>query len=94
MCDHCPPAGSHLPSPTPSPLAQDGAWLLPHVDRQETHALSIIMNVDQGGMREPWPLEIYDVDGTRHEVLIEPGELVYYESARCIHGRPDPMKGR
>ena len=52
------------------------------------------MNVDQGGMREPWPLEIYDVDGTRHEVLIEPGELVYYESARCIHGRPDPMKGR
>ena len=73
--------------------AQEGATLLPHVDRMSTHALSLIINVDQGGMRTPWPLEIYDHAGKKHQVTIEPGELVYYESAHCMHGRPLPLDG-
>ena len=30
----------------------DGAWLLPHVDREDTHALSLVLNVAQHGVRE------------------------------------------
>ena len=36
----------------------DGAVLVPHVDREETHALSLVLNVDQGSIREPWALEV------------------------------------
>lgn len=71
----------------------DGARLLSHVDREATHALSLIINVDQGGMRNPWPLEIYDLADRLHEVYMEPGDIVYYESARCLHGRQQAMEG-
>jgi hypothetical protein len=33
---------------------EDGARLLTHVDRTSTHATSLIINIDQGVMREPW----------------------------------------
>ena len=35
-----------------------GAWLLSHVDRESTHALSLVINVAQIGVEEPWPLEV------------------------------------
>ena len=28
-----------------------------------------------------------------HHVLLQPGEVVFYESARLHHGRPLPLKG-
>ena len=34
-----------------------------------------------------------DNDGGQHAVLLEPGEMVWYESARAIHGRPQPLQG-
>ena len=70
-----------------------GARLLSHVDREETHAASLIINLDQVGVEEPWPLEIYDHMGHLHEVLMAPGDILYYESARCIHGRMRPFRG-
>lgn len=33
---------------------EDGARLLAHVDREETHAASLIINVAQGAIRTPW----------------------------------------
>ena len=33
---------------------EDGARLLTHVDRTSTHATSLIVNIAQGVMREPW----------------------------------------
>mmetsp|Transcript_12495 Transcript_12495/g.18873 ORF Transcript_12495/g.18873 Transcript_12495/m.18873 type:complete len:478 (-) Transcript_12495:73-1506(-) len=72
---------------------EDGARLLTHVDREATHAASLIINVDQVGMREPWVVEIYDFAGRLHEIPMEPGEVVYYESARCLHGRMKPLNG-
>lgn len=71
-----------------------GAKLYSHVDREHTHALSLIINVDQISMEEPWTLEIYDHDGNPNQVAIKPGELVYYESARCMHARPKPLAGK
>ncbi len=58
---------------------EDGAWLLSHVDREETHAVSIIINVDQENIREDWMVEIYDHAGRLHEIPMKPGEFVYYE---------------
>ena len=70
-----------------------GARLLTHVERPATAAVSAIINVAQRGMREPWPLQIYDFAGRLHEVSMEPGDIVYYESARCLHGRMKPLNG-
>lgn len=72
---------------------EDGARLLTHVDREATHAASVIMNIDQGDIRTPWKVEIYDFADRLHEIEMEPGDIVYYESARCLHGRMAPLDG-
>lgn len=70
-----------------------GARLLTHVDRHETHAVSLIVNIAQGNLTEPWPVEVQDHADRIHEVVMEPGDVVYYESAKCLHGRNRPMMG-
>eukprot|EP01038_Epipyxis_sp_PR26KG_P012979 gene12979-17404_t len=72
---------------------EEGARLLTHVDRTETHAASLIINVAQGNIIEPWNIEIYDFADRLHEIEMNPGDIVYYESARCLHGRMQPLKG-
>lgn len=52
------------------------AWsarLLTHVDREATHAASLIINIAQGAIRKPWKVEIYDFSDRLHEVEMEPG---------------------
>ena len=73
---------------------ESGARLLTHVDRHVTHAVSLIVNVAQGNLTEPWPVEVQDHADRVHEVVMEPGDIVYYESAKCLHGRNRPMKGK
>eukprot|EP01116_Phalansterium_solitarium_P009541 TRINITY_DN23736_c0_g1_i3.p1 TRINITY_DN23736_c0_g1~~TRINITY_DN23736_c0_g1_i3.p1 ORF type:complete len:394 (+),score=43.83 TRINITY_DN23736_c0_g1_i3:111-1184(+) len=63
-----------------------------HVDRVETHVVSAILNIDQL-VDEPWPLDIFSHDGRRHSLILKPGDMVFYESAACIHGRSTPMRG-
>ena len=71
-----------------------GSTLMPHVDREETHAASVIVNIGQYGMDEAWPLQIYDLhSGEMTNVTMEPGELLFYESAKCLHGREVPLQG-
>jgi len=70
----------------------DGSVLNAHVDRVSTHAVSAIINVDQD-VFEDWPLEIYDHNGRAHNISIEPGNMILYESAKCIHSRPFPFNG-
>lgn len=70
----------------------NGSWLTSHVDRFNTHVISAILNIGQK-VDEDWPLYIQDNSGGNHEVTMEAGDLVWYESARAVHGRPAPMKG-
>lgn len=35
---------------------------------------------------EPWPLEVIGHDGKAHNVTMEPGDLVLYESHSILHG--------
>jgi hypothetical protein len=71
----------------------EGARLLTHVDRRNTHAVSLIVNIAQGNLTEPWPVEVQDHMDRMHEILMEPGDIVYYESAKALHGRNRPMTG-
>lgn len=45
-------------------------------------------------LQNRWPLEVYGHDGLAHNVTMEPGDMVLYESHSVIHGRPFPLKGR
>lgn len=71
---------------------QRGAMLAMHVDRAETHVISAIVNVDQR-VNEDWPLYILDHMARLHAVVLQPGDVLLYESARLKHGRPEPLHG-
>lgn len=68
-----------------------GAILSPHVDRLPLVS-SCIINVGQD-IDEPWALEVYDHAGKAHNVTMEPGDMVLYESSTVLHGRPIPLNG-
>ena len=53
----------------------------------------VVINVDQD-VDEPWPLLILDHDDNEHFVEMQPGDMVLYESAKLLHGRPSPFIGR
>jgi prolyl 4-hydroxylase len=71
---------------------RDGAVLKPHRDRLETHVVSAIINVDQE-IDSEWPLFIEDNLYRGHEVLLKPGDVLFYEGSRLMHGRPTPLHG-
>lgn len=58
-----------------------------HVDTRKTHVVSAIINVDQD-VDEPWELLILDHLYQEHRVNMAPGDMVLYESAKLLHGRP------
>ena len=70
----------------------NGAVLRMHVDTANTHVVSSIINVDQS-LRKDWPLLILDHYGNEHNITMEPSDMVLYESAKLLHGRPEPMDG-
>ena len=54
----------------------------------------VIVNVGQSESDAPWPLRILDHSGEAHDVTLEPGEALFYESARLLHARPEPLQGQ
>jgi len=66
--------------------------LATHVDRDPL-ITSAIINVAQD-VDEDWPVEVYDHKGQAHNITMEPGDMVLYESHSILHGRPFPLKGR
>jgi hypothetical protein len=71
---------------------QRGTYLHKHVDVTATHIISSTICVDHH-LASPWPLYIEDIEGNGHLVNLEPGEFVFYEGAKLIHGRPYPLEG-
>ncbi len=72
---------------------REGAELKMHRDRIATHIASVIINVDQE-VDSDWPLVIDDHHYRRHNVLLKPGEMVFYEGGRLMHGRPSKLHGK
>lgn len=58
-----------------------------HVDTANTHVVSAIINVDQD-VDKPWELLILDHNDNEHSLEMQPGDMVLYESAKLLHGRP------
>lgn len=76
---------------------EDGARLLTHVDRVNTHAASLIINVAQEAIREPWMVEIYDFAGRSAAVYIlwyEVGCNVSYLVRLSTRGEVDCTRWR
>ena len=73
-------------------IYRPGNTLTMHTDKLETHVISAIVHVDRDA--EPWPIVIEGYDGRSVEVDLQPGEMLFYESAKCIHGRPRPLQGK
>mmetsp|Transcript_5872 Transcript_5872/g.11774 ORF Transcript_5872/g.11774 Transcript_5872/m.11774 type:complete len:308 (+) Transcript_5872:172-1095(+) len=70
----------------------EGAVMLPHVDRLPL-VVSAMINVAQD-VDEPWPFEMYDHSGKAHNITLEPGDMLLFESHSVVHGHPFPLKGR
>lgn len=65
-----------------------------HRDRIESHHISSIICVDKElNGAEDWPLVIQGHNGENYDVYLEPGQMILYESAKCLHSRPDVFKG-
>ncbi|KAL7540114.1 hypothetical protein ACHAWF_006597 [Thalassiosira exigua] len=67
--------------------------LLMHVDKSSTHVISGIFHVDRSEDAEPWPIVIEDFKGNTNRVYLEPGDVLFYESSKCFHGRPQTFVG-
>lgn len=73
------------------------SFLKNHVDRIDTHVLSVTIVVKKQdpelAKENPWPLEVIDFAGdhVRHEH--PEGTMILYESSKLPHGRPYRNKG-
>ncbi|KAL1505123.1 hypothetical protein AB1Y20_008882 [Prymnesium parvum] len=70
----------------------NGSTLLMHHDKVNDHVISSIVHVGHEG--GDWPLVIEGFDGRTYEVELRPGEMLFYESSKCLHGRPRTFRGR
>lgn len=65
-----------------------------HIDNPATHIISSILHVGHDLEGDPWPLVIEDFLGNTHEVYLETGDMLLYESSKCFHGRPKRYNGK
>ncbi len=71
---------------------RNGTSLNMHVDRPDL-VISSILHVDHGENDDPWPIIIEDFEGKTNEVYLYPGDMLFYESSKCLHGRPTTFHG-
>mmetsp|Transcript_29623 Transcript_29623/g.60485 ORF Transcript_29623/g.60485 Transcript_29623/m.60485 type:complete len:397 (-) Transcript_29623:155-1345(-) len=64
-----------------------------HVDKPDTHIISCILHIGRSEDSEPWPIVIEDLQGNTNEVYLESGDILFYESSKCFHGRPTKFIG-
>lgn len=76
----------------------NGISLKPHIDRIDTHVLSVTLSIAKGSVKlsqeQPWPLEVIRLNDGKHIRYEHPaGTMVFYESASLVHGRPTRNTG-
>jgi hypothetical protein len=69
-----------------------GTTLNIHRDTEDTHIIGVIINVDQQ-VDKPWALNMEDNYNHKHEILLQPQCMVFYESRNLLHGRVSPLEG-
>ena len=68
----------------------NGSFLKNHYDRQDTHHIGVVIPLYKD---KDWPLHIQGHNGHWQELELNAGQILFYESAVCAHGRPNPFKG-
>jgi prolyl 4-hydroxylase len=63
-----------------------------HTDTQDTHVISCIVFIAEHPSNIKWPLDFIGHDKKHHQVVFEPGDMLFYESLRP-HGRIKPFTG-
>jgi hypothetical protein len=56
--------------------------------------ISSIVHLVHDEDSEPWPIDIEDHDGTLHSIALQPGQMLFYESSKCLHGRMKTFHGK
>jgi hypothetical protein len=74
-------------------LYQNQSRLWMHVDRTQTHVISCIYHIASSSDSKPWPIVIEDYSGKTNSVVLHPGDMLLYESAKNFHGRPTYFDG-
>lgn len=76
-------------------LYQNGSSLVMHYDKMHTHVISSIVHIAHkyDDPKNQWPIQIEDHDGNLHSVNLKPGQMLFYESAKCLHGRMKTFHG-
>ncbi len=65
----------------------NGSGMGLHNDRLATHVISAIINILQVDIVDPWRVLILNHTRHEHYLMMEPGDMLMYESARLLHGR-------
>ena len=69
-----------------------GAVVEPHRDEHDSQIISAVINVDQE-LDEDWPIEIEDNYYRTHHIVLRPGEMLFFEGRRLLHGMAATLKG-
>lgn len=69
-----------------------GSSLDNHFDKKNTHVISAIIHLEDNA-DTPWPLYIEDHNFKPYQITMEYGDVIFYESTTCFHGRPTPFEG-
>ena len=69
---------------------KQGSRLKNHYDKKESHIISAIIHLEAD---KPWNLYIEDHNFKPHNITMEYGDVVFYESTTCLHGRPSTFEG-
>jgi hypothetical protein len=64
-----------------------------HHDQPNTHVISAIYHIASSDGSKPWPIVVEDYAGNTNSVTLKPGDLLLYESAKALHGRPTKFHG-
>jgi hypothetical protein len=77
-------------------LYQNLSSLVMHYDKIRSHVISSIVHIahEYDDDNEPWPIQIEDHYGNLHTVNLEEGQTLFYESAKCLHGRMKEFRGK
>ncbi|KAG7349311.1 hypothetical protein IV203_011908 [Nitzschia inconspicua] len=70
---------------------ESSLWM--HIDRTQTHVISCIYHIASSDDSDPWPIVIEDYDGNTQAAVLQPGDILLYESAKNFHGRPTVFYG-
>ena len=86
---------------------KNNSWLRGHIDRIDTHVLSVtfvvaktnasdinqILTPEEVAKMPKWPLEVVAYDGNIYRHEHPPDYMILYESSKLIHGRPYKNRG-